>query len=87
MNTDKELQAFCARVIVLCDAVGESCSLTDLASLKKVASHLRKEAMGMSKTFCPAPQKAAGLAPVEVDGIGGPIEPSPPHNDSCEDLL
>lgn len=82
MTTNEELTSFFARVMILCDVIGESCSLTDLQSVRDRAKHLKKESLGLSKVF---PRTSGGVCPVGVHGIGGPEEPASPP--TYEDLL
>jgi lipoate synthase len=50
-STSIEIQSFCARVMNFCDYVTGANKLTDIEGLKQVAEHVRKEALGVSKTF------------------------------------
>ena len=50
-NTSIEMQSFCARIMNFCDYVTGANQLTDIVGLKKVAEDLKREALGVSKTF------------------------------------
>jgi lipoate synthase len=45
------MQSFCARVMNFCDYVIGANKLSDLDGIKRVAEDVRREAMGVSKTF------------------------------------
>jgi hypothetical protein len=45
------MQSFCARIMNFCDYVTGANGLTDLKALKDVAANLKKEALGVSKTY------------------------------------
>jgi lipoate synthase len=45
------MQSFCARVMNFCDYVIGANKLSDFEGIKRVAEDVRREAMGVSKTF------------------------------------
>jgi lipoate synthase len=50
-NISIEVQNFCARVMNFCDYVTGANKLSDFEGIKRVAEDVRREAMGVSKTF------------------------------------
>jgi hypothetical protein len=50
-STSIEMQSFCARVMNFADYVIGANKLSDLDGIKRVAEDVRREAMGVSKTF------------------------------------
>ena len=54
MNTNdlEWLHSFCARVLILCNAVDEArWGLTDLSGLRRLAEQTKKEAIGITKVY------------------------------------
>lgn len=50
-NLSIEMQSFCARVMNMCDYITGANYLTDIQALKNVAESVKKEALGVSKSF------------------------------------